>query len=98
MKQLSLDYAIHNAKFPDGTKNTDPVLNEAQQNAILSIIGKGCRQPTKERLARRLALPLSLWERFGIYSRLIIEEAGAYYICGQSWNDEMRTLRECILK
>jgi len=98
MKKFSLDYAIHNAKFPDGTKNTEPVLNQEQQEAILGIIGKRCRQPTKERLARRLALPLALWERYGIYSRMIIEDQSAYYICGQSWHDEMRTLRECILK
>jgi hypothetical protein len=94
MKNTNLDYAIHNAKFDNGA----PTLTQEQQEAILGIIGKGCRQPTKERLARRLALPLALWERFGIYSRLVLEDAGAYYICGQSWHDEMRTLRECILK
>jgi hypothetical protein len=92
--QNNLDNLIWNAKHSNG----DFALNEFQKAAILDIVGKGCRENTKARLARRLEIPLSLWERYGIYSRMTLTENGAGYICGQSWNDEMRTLRQCILK
>ena len=92
--QYNLDYAIWDAK---NDKAKYEVLNEKQKEAFLSLIGKGCRQNTKNILARRLNLPLSLWESFGIYSRVILTDDDVEYICGQSWHDEMRTLRECIL-
>lgn len=92
----NLDNAIWEAKH-GSIENTCSALNDAQINDILSMIGKGCRQKTKERLAYRLRVPLSLWKRYGIYSRMTLTEEGADYICGQSWTDEMRTLRECIL-
>jgi hypothetical protein len=91
--QRNLDNLIHNAKFSEGTFT----LNDAQKADILEMVGKGCRQNTKAKLARRLDVPLSCWERYGIYSRMTLNDTGANYICGQSWNDEMRTLRECIL-
>jgi hypothetical protein len=94
--QYSLDRAIHDAKFNNGASLTD-----TQQTQILTIIGKRCRAETKDRLSRRLALPLSLWPSYGIFSRLILADGNdrdPYYICGQSWSDEMRTLRNCILK
>lgn len=59
----------------------------------MSLIGKGCRANTKEKLFLRLQVPLSLWKRYGIYSRVILTDNDVEYICGQSWNDEMRTLR-----
>jgi hypothetical protein len=91
--QRNLDNLIHNAKFSEGTF----ALNDAQKADILAMVGKGCRENTKAKLARRLEIPLSCWERYGIYSRMTLSDTGANYICGQSWNDEMRTLRECIL-
>lgn len=97
--QYSLDRAIHDATFsPNSEQKT---LTDDQQAAILAIVGKGCRADTKDRLSRRLRLPLSLWPRYGIFSRLIIADdtdRAPYYICGQSWTDEMQTLRKLILK
>ena len=92
--QRNLDNTIWECKH----KDSDYRLTDEAKADILRMIGKGCRENTKARLARRLELPLSCWERYGIYSRLILKDDGADYICGQSWNDEMRTLRECILK
>jgi hypothetical protein len=90
---LNLDIVIHNAKFGGGVS----ALTEQQKSDILRIVGKGCRKTTKEKLSRRLELPLSLWKSYGIYSRITLDDKGADYICGQSWTDEMRTLKECIL-
>jgi hypothetical protein len=91
----NLSHAIYEAKH----KNGPALLTEAQQSAILDFVGKGCRANTKETLARRLRLPLSLWRDYGIYSRIMFDDKyGASYCCGQSWTDEMRTLRECMIK
>jgi len=89
----NLDNLIHDAKFKEGAFT----LTEQQKTDIFRMVGKGCRQQTKDKLSRRLDLPLSLWNRYGIYSRITLDDSGADYICGQSWPDEMRTLRECIL-
>jgi len=95
MNQTNLSHAIYEAKH----KNGPEYLTEIQQAAILDFVGKGCRTNTKETLARRLRLPLSLWKDYGIYSRIMFSDKyGADYCCGQSWADEMRTLRECMTK
>ena len=94
--QYSLDRAIHDAKFNNGATH----LTNEQQSEIIRLVGKKCRANTVDRLVRRLTLPLSIWKSYGIYSRLILTDdqtTSPYYICGQSWTDEMRTLRECIL-
>jgi len=92
--QRNLDNTIWECKH----KGADYQLTDEAKLDIYRMVTKGCSQNTKQRVARRLDLPLSCWERFGIYSRLILKDDGAEYICGQSWADEMRTLRECILK
>lgn len=95
MSNQNLSNAIYEAKHKNGAEH----LTEAQQSAILNFVGKGCRANTKETIARRLRLPLSLWKDYGIYSRIMFNDTyGADYCCGQSWNDEMRTLRECMIK
>jgi len=93
---VNLDNMIWEAKHGEIEK-TSQVLTDEQVAGILDLVGKGCRSNTKEKLARRLKIPLCLWHRFGIYSRMVIEGNEVNYICGQSWTDEMRTLRECIL-
>lgn len=84
---------IHASKFEAGTRE----LTKAQKTDIVSMVGKGCRANTKNRLARIIELPLSIWQKHGIYSRITLNAEGAEYICGQSRNDEMRTLRDCML-
>lgn len=91
---MTLDNLLWDAKHKEGSY----ALTDKQKTDILAMVGKRCRKTTKDRLARRLELPLSLWERFGIYTRLTLDDKGADYICGQSWDDEMKTLRQCILK
>lgn len=74
-------------------------LTENQQTELLRMIGSGCRKNTKQRLERMIGLPLSLWNNYGIFTRVVFDQSKdeASYICGQSWTDEMRTIRECIL-
>lgn len=76
-------------------------LTDAEKLSFVEMIGKGCRQPTKAQLHRMVQLPISLWANYGIYSRVWFGEykpEECTYCCGQSWSDEMRTLRECLLK
>jgi hypothetical protein len=91
--QDNLSNRIYAATFENGATH----LTEAEQNALFSLITKGCRVNTKNKISRRLELPLSLWNDYGIYKRVTFDEKGIYYICGQSWTDEMRVLRECVL-
>lgn len=73
-------------------------LNQSDIDAILTIIGKGCREKTKNRLRSILTYGKSTIPAYGIFSRLYRDESGAWdYCAGQSYIDEIRTLRECIL-
>ena len=72
-------------------------LNDNQVDELVKMIGYRCRHDTKAKLRRRLELPLALLRNHGIYCRVVITENGCDYICGQSWDDEMRTLSECLI-
>ncbi len=91
--QDNLSRRIYAAKFESGATH----LTESEQESLYRLISARCRQNNKARLGRRVELPLSLWKDFGIYSRVTFVNGEVDYICGQSWVDEMRTLRECIL-
>lgn len=74
-------------------------LTEADIDAILAIIGKGCRDKTKNRLRSILTYAKSTIPAYGIFNRLYRDDAGAWEYCaGQSYPDEIRTIRGCILK
>jgi hypothetical protein len=101
MKSLS-DRIWTAKKEQPHTKHIDEIfphmLSHKQIDLLVSMIGYRCRAETKSKLQRRLALPLSLLKNHGIYDRLMIGDQSVEYICGQSWDDEMRTLRECLIK
>jgi hypothetical protein len=84
------------------TKHIDQImphiLTDNQIDMVVSMIGYRCRQDTKAQLKSRLSLPLALIKNHGIYDRLLIGDRSIEYVCGQSWDDEMRTLRQCLLK
>lgn len=86
MNQYSLNTVI----------NKRHTLTDNDIDQIIAIIGYRCRIKTINKL--RFSLN---WfphrPNYGIYSRLIKENGKWAYICGQSWNDEMRTLRQCII-
>lgn len=77
--------------------DNNATLTDAQKAGLLSLVGKRCSQDTKDRLARALTVDLGDWENFGIFRRVDLSNGEVSYICGQSWSDEMRTIRKCIL-
>jgi hypothetical protein len=64
---------------------------------LMSLISSRCRKKTKDTLKRRLTTQVSLLKQCGIFTRMTYGENGWDYCCGQSWNDEMRTIRECLI-
>lgn len=72
-------------------------LTESDIDQIVTIVGNRCRVKTVNQLRSILTYSKSLIGNYGIYSRLIREDGKWSYIAGQSYTDEIRTLRECIL-
>ena len=91
--QDNLSNRIHSALHEQGAQH----LTDLEKDTLVKLVGKGCREKTKDALARRVRLPLALWPDYGIYRRVLFDARGVDYCPGQSWNDEMRVLRECLL-
>lgn len=88
-----LSTRIYEAKFD----NTGLRLTEAEQASLTALLGKRCNAQTKSRLAYKLSLPLYLYSDYGIYRRVSFDNGRAEYCAGQSYTDEIRTVRELIL-
>jgi len=86
-KQKTLDHYV--------SKKID--LSSEQIYWLIDLLGKGCRQDTKDRLERRLSLT-SLMPNYGIYQRVFINKQTVEYCAGQSYPDEIRFIRQLILK
>lgn len=86
-------YAAKNCKAGDTYKGLDD--NEKQQ--LYDLVSKRCSARTKDRLYNKIfKVPLSCWETFGIFSRVEFSKHGVSYCAGQSYPDEIRTVRQCI--
>lgn len=73
-------------------------LTEGQKQSLYDLVAKGCRAKTKDRLASKIwNVPLSCWENCGRYERVYFNGDSASYCAGQSYPDEIRTLRELFL-
>jgi hypothetical protein len=72
-------------------------LTENDIDQIIRLIGKGCRHKTLVRLRSVLTYGPSTVSNYGILARLIRDKNGWEYCAGQSYTDEIRTVRECIL-
>ncbi|MHC4310847.1 MAG: hypothetical protein ACYSW3_00065 [Planctomycetota bacterium] len=70
-------------------------LNKSEIEALVKIFGYRCRARTKRDLEIVLGFVPNI-RNYGIYRRVILKPTITYH-CGQSWNDEMRTVRNCIL-
>jgi hypothetical protein len=73
-------------------------FSETDIDQILEIIGHRCRVKTLKRLRSILTYSPSLIPSYGIMSRLVKDDKGWSYVAGQSYTDEIRTVREVILK
>lgn len=72
-------------------------LTETDIDQIISVIGSRCRIKKINRLRSVLTYGSSRIEKCGILDRLVKEKNDWSYIAGQSYPDEIRTVREVIL-
>jgi hypothetical protein len=73
-------------------------LTESDVDGILEIVGHRCRIKTFNRLRSILIYSPSIIPAYGIFERLTKNDKGQWEYCaGQSYTDEVRTLRQCIL-
>ena len=80
-----------------GRINYQNDLSETELDNMVLLLGHGCRAETKAKLYRRLRF-VSLMPSYGIYDRVMIHDNGnVSYCAGQSYPDEIRTVRKLIL-
>lgn len=73
-------------------------LTEQDIDSIMKLIGSRCRINTLKRLRSMLTYGTSAIGNYGILNRLERESDGSWSYCaGQSYTDEIRTVRDCIL-
>lgn len=72
-------------------------LTDLDIEQIVTIVGYRCRIRTVNRLTSILKYGPSSIGNFGILSRLVKESGRWEYIAGQSYTDEIRVVRDCIL-
>jgi hypothetical protein len=75
----------------DATQNRD--LTEDELNALVSLLGARCHNKTKNRLFYAIKYNQ---ECFAIYDRVWIRP-DVEYCAGQSYPDEIRTIRDLLL-
>lgn len=74
-------------------------LSEQDIASILSIVGYRCRIKTCKRLYSIIKYGANSIPSYGIFERLTKNDSGQWdYCAGQSYPDEIKTMRECILK
>jgi hypothetical protein len=78
--------------------NQKTSLSETDIDQLVSIIGERCRLKTVQRLRSILTYSASSLRSYGIFDRLIKDKDRWEYVAGQSYTDEIRTVRELILK
>lgn len=74
-------------------------LTESEISALVDLLGKRCKVRTKNRIKWALmGCPDSI-ENPGIFRRVLLHDSGilASYCAGQSYPDEIRTVRQCLI-
>lgn len=77
--------------------NAKGELTEDDVDQIVSIVGSRCRLKTVQRLRAIITYMPHMIQSYGILERLIKENGTWTYVAGQSYPDEIKTVRECIL-
>jgi len=72
-------------------------LNTHDIKELVSIIGYRCPSKTKKILESKLIYSSNKIPHYSILDRLIYENFKWVYIAGQSYHDEIRTIRRIIL-
>ena len=70
-------------------------LTDKERVTLLELLGNRCRAETKRRLAIALTYVPDITNH-GIHDRVILSPR-VNYCAGQSYPDEIRTVRECLL-
>lgn len=78
--------------------NQKEVLTETDINELVNLVGYRCRVQTVNRLRSMLTYGRSTIPQYGILERLIKENGSWSYCAGQSYIDEIKTVRNIILK
>jgi hypothetical protein len=73
-------------------------ITEKDIDQILAVIGKGCHLKTLIKLKSVLTYGKHRIPFYGILERLTKENDEWFYCAGQSYPDEIRTIRELLLK
>jgi hypothetical protein len=71
-------------------------LSEKQIQSGVSLLGHGCQQRKKNMIKWALMACPNLLS-YGIYDRVHINGNNLSYCAGQSYPDEIRTVRECLV-
>lgn len=72
-------------------------LSDSDIDQIVALLGSRCRSKTLTRLRSMLTYGTSRIPVYGILERLIKEDGEWRYFAGQSYPDEIRTIREIII-
>ena len=70
-------------------------LTDEQKQSFVEVFGYRCHERTKRRLQSVINYPTGL-SNYGIYSRVMFDSTGCSYCAGQSYLDEIRTVRKLI--
>lgn len=76
----------------------DIELSEQDISQIIAVIGYRCRHNTLARLRSILTYGKGTIKQYGIFTRLMKENGRWEYVAGQSYTDEIKTVRDCIIK
>ncbi len=82
-----------------GWVDCDIQLTEDHKTAFVEIFGKRCSERTKSRLRTFINYPKD-FDNCGIYERVVFNHHGipCHYVAGQSYPDEIRTIRKLACK
>ena len=73
-------------------------LTNEERLGLYNLVSSGCRKNNKERLYNIIVKYGMIYDHYGIYGRVYFENNYCRYYAGQSYTDEIRNLRDCILQ
>ena len=71
-------------------------LSEEELGNVVALLSSRCRKQTVNRLYWALRACPTM-QSYGIYGRVLLADSKASYCAGQSYPDEIRTVRECLI-